>query len=661
MDRKKFDKKLLLIFVLCLLGTGSGSYLLYKDLYFNSVKGVGKSLATLSKKESTVRRKPSNSFVWGNIQSQDDIYKKDSIQTGANSSAQILLKNNTLIELSENSLVVIDDSTDLSLNFLKGSVILKSDSGDKKITVDKTGKQNVQILSAKLKYPENFNNFYTMEKSLTVDFSWDIQNSTTNDKKINIQIAKDTKFTNIIKTESLEQNTFKQVLLPGKYFWRITQNNQTLSSVSSFNVYSLNNLVTTYPIQNSEISKFGNETDVTFRWNNQINERVYNESNDNDIITKLIISKDKQFKNILHSIQVNYQSGLATIKNLSDATYYWKIESTFKELVVSSNIESFKIKTSQKLAIQLNQPENDIQNIQNKPIYFTWDAGNNDYNYELKIFKDNTEVLRKNIKAQSISLPLNNTGEYTWKVLALQNTTVVGESEIRRFSILDSKPIILVEPKNNEPIYYWDEPTKVNFTWKSVDSNSKYVLELSESKDFKKFYKSIKTDDTEFSIDKLPQGTIYWRVSEVDTKLNTLRKSQTQSFVYGLHPPLAALKLIEPANFYTLSILNDTNELTFKWEENKDAKNYEFFIFSKTDRTLASSDKPKPIYRTITSDNSITLTNKVLNKFKNGEFYWSVRPIDQKNRPGDTSSNFTFTINYGELLAPPEVLSPEVQ
>jgi len=153
MDRPvktQFDLKTVMVAAICLAGVAGGSYMLYRDINATGRAGVGKPLVTVERKQAKVRRKAAGSYVWSNIEARSGLYRKDAIQTGSGSAAALKFEDGALLELSENSLVVIDDISNLALGTMQGSFIVRTKDGDRQISVGSDGKARVVTFPVRL-------------------------------------------------------------------------------------------------------------------------------------------------------------------------------------------------------------------------------------------------------------------------------------------------------------------------------------------------------------------------------------------------------------------------------------------------------------------------------------------------------------------------------
>ena len=174
----RWDLKFVVITLVCILGAASGSYLLWRDLNGVGAAGQGVPMARVEKREAKVKRKPKSSYVWSNVQLDDNLYRRDSVQTSSGSAAALRLTDGSLLEMGENSLVIIDDIGNLSLNFSKGEVILrKSDGAESKLRISQDGKTSFEDFAIRIVKPESLARYFIFANgqkhdTTTVEFNW---------------------------------------------------------------------------------------------------------------------------------------------------------------------------------------------------------------------------------------------------------------------------------------------------------------------------------------------------------------------------------------------------------------------------------------------------------------------------------------------------------
>ncbi len=663
MAQKKFDVRILIVFLFCSLGVITGSVLLYKDYKSSDGKEHGLALATLERKELRVKRKAASSFLWSNIELKENLYLKDSVQTGENAAATIRLKDNTALELGENSLVVIDDVKNLSLNFMQGSLVLKTSDGDQKITVDQSGKTKFEQLKASLKFPESLANIFTAVTTKEIYFEWDAKDST----QTKLEIAKDKVFKQLVVSKQVNSKSSKENLPVGKYYWRISDASGPISQPGSFKILLVQATTITWPLNDTKVSLWKKDSNIQFRWVVPQNEEQIEISELSNVSYKVELATDSLFKNTYHSIGVNFSSGNSNISNIQTGINYWRMVAQFGDIKLYSKIEKFNVESIENIAVDLEYPEEKEKIDLKSELRFTWNSSSQVIDYEIEIQSQNGEkVLTQKTNSFAYIWKKPVEGTFQWRVLAYYKNQKVSESTWRKFNLITGLPVRLASPINNQEIYWWEKPKEFEFKW-DEDSytkthDGKYLVEIAQDHEFKNIVGSYKTKNTSISNEnlKVKQGTWFWRVRSLDQTGNFIRDSKPESFKYGVYPVLPPATPIAPLSGASRNILKDKGDVEFSWSEIKDAKEYEFVIYE-ANRTPASGSTQKVIYKKNISENKLTIEEERIKKFTDGNYQWSVRAIDPIKRKGEFMKPVDWVVTYGELLAPPEILSPEVQ
>ncbi|MGE4232606.1 MAG: hypothetical protein AB7F43_04680 [Bacteriovoracia bacterium] len=671
---RRFDAKFFVVFLLCLAGAGGSSYLLYRDFTAAGGAGKGKPMAKIDRMEGSVRRKPANTYIWANGHESEDLYKKDAIQTSASSAATVKLADGSLIEMGENSLIIIDDLSDMSLNFLRGQMVLrKADGSDSKVSIGSDGKAKLETLAVRLVKPDPLARlFYHKAESRDIELSWSMQSGRTF-SSVQVQISKDRSF-NQKNTQSFPVDqgisTVKTSLHAGQYFWRVVADGSPQSESRQFQVISIPSLKSVSPIGGQKIFLLGDQTGVQFRWSNPQGPELDDWGNH-----ELEIASDAGFAQIVKKERVAASGGSATFKGLPDGLLYWRLKSQYGDLQVSTGIEKFSVERTEKLAFELNQPEENAIYSVGAPIRFSWniDAQGLDFLWTLEsrpIEGEQSQVVKQvRTKAFAYELKEPEPGNYRWKVQAFYEKQSVGETAYRNLSISLGKNIALRTPENNSNVLFWspDVPAKFKFTW-DKDSHVKvgpyyYKLEVSKDPEFKVVSITAKLKESELDsakIKNMQPGDYYWRVQIFDRKEQSVRKSEVWKFTYAQHPllRLPASYKPEPGTKFSLVAL-DPNEIVATWEPVEGAVSYQVVV---TERPASKDGKlgaEKVILKTQTKETTITLKELGV-----GYYRWIVRPVDQIGRPGQPIQGEKypdFIINFGDPLPAPETTSPEVQ
>src|SRR4051812_22913726 len=73
--------------------------------------------------DNNVKRQLGNDVMWNSIERKETVYNKDSIRTAKDSGVGVRLTDGTVIEIGENSLIVLDKTQqNLSVNFKAGDL-----------------------------------------------------------------------------------------------------------------------------------------------------------------------------------------------------------------------------------------------------------------------------------------------------------------------------------------------------------------------------------------------------------------------------------------------------------------------------------------------------------------------------------------------------------
>ncbi|MEK6706256.1 MAG: FecR domain-containing protein, partial [Bdellovibrionota bacterium] len=307
---KEMDRlKTVIVALVCGACALIGACFLYLDMNEGGGIGQGESMATVLRRDAKVRRKPASSYIWRNILERENVYKRDSLQTGEASAAVVKLNDGSLLEIGENSLIVVDDLEKVNLNFLKGSVVIKDSGGDKKITVGSDGKAKVEELSVRLTKPEALAVFYVNEgHRKTIQLAWQLKKAA-EVGPIYFQLGHERGFSKTktqvkeLKADALSATSIE--VPPGRYFWRIvsnsTGNSVPLSQVRQFSVVEARALKPLWPIGQEKIRIWGNESAIQFRWQEALSRNVSRHA--------VEISDRADFGHVISSRQIDASAG----------------------------------------------------------------------------------------------------------------------------------------------------------------------------------------------------------------------------------------------------------------------------------------------------------------------------------------------------------------
>lgn len=144
---KSLSKAELLFLSLLSICFLSSAALLYSDVFRGTAGPGGKPVGTIAEKSRRAEQKNAGSAIWSGVGRDSPVFNRDTIRTGALSTAVIKLNDDTSINLDEQSMVVIDMDRDApSLRISGGSVTIASKPGAKPVTIKGTaGAKDVSV------------------------------------------------------------------------------------------------------------------------------------------------------------------------------------------------------------------------------------------------------------------------------------------------------------------------------------------------------------------------------------------------------------------------------------------------------------------------------------------------------------------------------------
>jgi hypothetical protein len=647
----------------CLSGAIYCGFLLYRDVQ-NMGDRVGSPIAKLERLEEKVRLKAAESFVWGPAHAAQDLYPKDSVQTPPNGGAAVKFNDGSVLEVGENSLIVIDQVANLSLGFLKGSAILRTKSGDTRITLDETGKTKVEKLPVRLIKPDAFSELLSEKPTRVVNFAWSLsapqgKAGQSAPPSVQLEISSDRKFkSKNIKSISVAGSvTEASVTLPtGRFYWRIV-GADLQAEPGQFRVDNVQALKPIYPASGQVVDAFGDSAPIEFNWTPEEEDSVLQKFSH-----KLQISKAADFSQLISTDPVAASSGIAHTKGLTSGVFYWRLVSTYQDanqsLELKSAVEKFQIDRIEKAEISQIQPDDKAELELLPNTHFGWSSETPGLSYVFEIREKGKDAVGSEVRtktSQNLILssvqPALAEGAYEWRVKATMKEHAVGESPWRSVRFYEGQKPILKTPLAQQEYRYWNELPAFNLTW-STDSRvqsgeTSYLVEIAGTAEFKSPLR-FELNQPELVSSKVQwtPGDQFWRVSIVDSKKQVLKTSSVSQFYFGPYPPLRAPASVSPAAGTVYNPLIQDKPLFVQWDAVKDAQGYELTVKS-GDQIIFHKKTEKAQFE--------------LKGIKPGKYHFTVSAIDRLKRKGEATPDRDFEVTYGETLDAPESLSPEVQ
>ena len=704
MTERKDNSKWVIGILLLLIFTCS--VLLYLHLTEGAKGGENPEIGILTFKHKTIERKYDSDVIWNRIESGLVIRNKDTIRSGDFSDAVLTLKDNTQININENSMIYLDVSDDnVNLNFAYGSLSLaqgkngnsnlaksiKINSGktvlelkNTNIAIEKKGKEeinfhvkegNVKLTNGNKEKLVNANESVNMKdkevivsqvnlnliepadnsvltgksKSIPVAFSWDSKNVS----KLKLEISYDPKFSRMFRTFQVSGKSFQTNLESGVYFWRVASEKGKKAANADYSPYRKIIIVSTspptinYPKNNQVFSYTSVLPIIDFGWNRIEIAKSY----------KLEISKSSNFSDVTRFVSTSNNS--ASVDKLEVGKYYARLEyePLTKDLPKErSDVISFSIDAKQ----QVDAPTL-VSNTDGQKFY----KMNSDKSGVVLQVKDSPEIVKYTFQVSDskgfvriIHEETTNTnqiklkdkfekGDYYWRVSGItRDGKKTAYSDAGKFTIQELQEMELISP-NDRHIAELD--STISFQWKKLPCKCKFVLDVSDTPDFAQKKYSTTTNSYVQSHKFTSEGKYFWRVTALAEDDSVVVKSQTKSFV------IETIKDVEP--IYPASNnrvdMSFSDSITFKWEKNPKVEQFEFEFFHEIQgqRELVARNKTKA--------NSYTFRD--LTKLDEGKFYWTLRGYfsrDGKLQPGK-KLEVPFRIFLSDKKEPPKIETPK--
>lgn len=642
----------LLVLMLCIAGALSGSLLLYRDFSRSNLAGEGPQVAVLESLSRGVRRKARSSFLWGKTESGAPLFRRDAIRVGPEGSASIRLSDGSLLEVGENSLVVIEDVSQLPLSFLQGSFVVRKSTGDTLVSVDTQGKAKTEVVPVRLLKPASQAFLFTGEgqlKSIEMEWEGGKGNATPWDR-LQVSTLKDfpKHTTQEFKLNpSLARTSVS--LSAGNYFWRILSGETPVTETRRLRVVTARPLQSISPTASDSLVTWQKATRIPFRWEVPPSSRDRVEAQALERVpVQLEVSTTPDFKSRVFETPVSASAGSAWIAAVPQGEYFWRLNSAFPGMNVYSRTLKFRISAAEKMPIQLMLPFEGSTIEKGTPVAFRWrlDGVQARYRFELEhAGRPVTLPARKTASEDLLSsyhwLPAE-TGAHRWRVTATMDDQIVGESKWRSFEVLEGRPIALTSPQPDQKFEYWARPEPYDFTWQSDEKNGQYKLEIARDAGFKQLVKSVvgRPPVPAKSLD-LPSGDWFWRVRWVDSADRTLRISAVSHFQHAPFDRLKAPEDAYPPEKHVFQKERANLDPEIKWSSLKDAKQY-----------VVKLRSGKKVVREIKTNQTTVKVKGIVP----GNYEWSLHAVDPGGREGEALVWRELTVAPPKKLRAPKLI-----
>lgn len=558
-------------------------YMLYGAKFNSRSSGSEIRVASIVEQIKTVKRKRDFYQSWVDVNPGDELSQNDEIYTHGQSSAKINFENGPQVSLFENSLLRIKSvNKENTLSLDKGNLTATLTKDSPKLDVMLNGKK------------------YSFESD-----------------KANIQIE-----------QGATENKF--LLLDGKAKLKINQasqdilTNQVLIQDKKTGAVKIKEIpfILKTPLHNS-IVYFYKPIEIPFNWS-------YTSVSSP---ARIIISKDSTFKDIVHQSVVSENQFTYTFSEAR--IYYWKLVSTDD---VEGPIRTLTLISEHPLPLGIDKEVVYKGPKKAEKVTLIWPR-QNARKFLLKIEQPDATEKVIEVEKNNYELVPDQLGIYKASLkIHEENRPFALWSEAISISVLEAKEISIVS--NTPELLY-----KVNYartdstatthliSWSGPDSGVGYSVSLKGNNKTQNF----KTENTSILLNLSGPGEYVWSVQgETESGVST-------NLISGKIIIRAPISISQsPAEGSVIELEKPDQLVSFKWDEIKNTKKYQFEI-------ATDSEFQNRIYENSTEGNSISTALA-----KTGKYFWRVK-IDQ-GEFSEYSTPVSVEIKPAPPLSKPEDL-----
>lgn len=589
------------------------SMLLYLD-FNRRVQAGGEQIGTLRQRVNKAQRKYTNQVVWEGLENEVPVYNNDSIRTGDYSSAVIELRDGTQIDLSENSMIVLNISEEaMDIDFAYGSIAAKRGEGAE-------GAEDSGDAPAEL-------NIRSDDKVITIEDSDVSLAQGAEGKALDVTVSRGEAN---ISTESGETQTVGKDERA-----RLTEEKIEVKKIS---------LRPLGPANGGRLYVSGRGTaSVNFTWS---------VSSDNAAATAVTfeVSRKRDFSEITNRQVVR---GASAAANLREGTYYWRLSATNNAGQVDrSAVRSLTVLRNSPLSLQSPAAGARFEFVTTKPLVnFAWSKNELARGYVLEIagdrgFRNVIERRRTQVRNTALSL---DAGTYFWRVRT--QTASGGQATVSptgTFQVVQNEktppPAPLSPVRGQEIPAVFFEKEGVVFSWKRNADIRSTTLQLASDAGFANIIVSRDSNGNFTNLRQaLQPGTYYWRLRGTDRDGRATDYSRALRFEVGA---VARLNLVGPIDGMQADLEGvRQNGLAFQWNAAGFPGTYQLLISKSPDFSSA-----------IAVDQRVTGLSSLIRLQETGDWYWKVRVLSKNSEVLTESESRKFAI--ADALNQPTLIYP---
>lgn len=664
---------------------------LYYDFTRKYTQSRGAEIGVLTYKKKIAERRFAEEVLWESIDQNSKVFNCDYLRTTEGSGAAVHLKDNSTIDIGENTLVLVcysDRGVQIGLD--KGSIAARGTAGGKEMKItsgnasikikkgtlsvskskegvnlsvssgtadlsvgDTSGrvdsgsmarvagnKLSIDHVSVRQVAPDINQYFVTAAPEQAVPFTW----KTEGEQKVVLEVAKDSGFTAMAGTTAAAGDGAVMKLPGGAYYWRLVDGAGKTGPVRKFTVVTDRPAQPLSPAGGQQFSFMEQNPLIVFRWKESASASSY----------AVDISTDQTFGGRVLTLSSDTDS-IAT-NDLGAGTYYWRVRSIYgfspdaslisqtRQLVVA---RAAALAAPAQLLPKEGEALSDISLAMGSAL-FNW-QGSGDYTgYDFRIARDREfkdvvyeKRVKENFHKPKIALAK---GTYNWSV---KGVTAKGgtspASAVRAFTVAKAQAPGLLGPESGSAVNPLDTK-EVTFRWGRANDGQRYRFELSRDRDFKKTVRSDVVTGSSHAIPTPAPGEYFWRVKLVGEGNAELLTSSARTFT--VTAALGDPRGLYPVKNETVTV-DSGKGLVFKWKAVEGATYYLFrlkHVVGAVEKTVLTDR----VYQT-------QYTLKKVELLDAGSFTWEVSAVMKKDGVVSGQSRperNQFSIKPGKLKAP---------
>lgn len=672
------------------------SFMLYADFMKKYTQSKAGEIGTLTYKKLAAERRFADEVLWEDIDQNSKVYNCDYLRTTNNSGAVVHLKDNTNIEIGENTLILICYTEhEVHIDLGRGSLAARRTAGDRimnitsgnssinvdrgVLSVDKTktrlnvsvsmgsaeltvgGKKNrvdpgkeatvsensvtISKTSTIQLTPDLNQYFVTADTEYPVRFTWESEGT----GPFLVQAAKDNAFTAIAGQARVGQKSAVLAVAAGSYFWRLIDERGKAGPVRSFNVVRDYPAEQISPASQQNFAYRNTSPLVTFSWKPAAAATSYSI----DIGTDPALGKTV--------LSLNSDGVSIATEALKPGTYFWRIRNRYgfnPDAVLASPVRQFSVVKAGGLAAPETLVPKDgdaasTLSLASGKTLFNWKSDPGFVSYDFHIAQD--ESFKNMVYRERVQYNFHQPraalapGIYFWSVGGISGDGISSpRSRPQRFTVTRPQPPALTGPEADAAINP-AESKEMRFTWSDVPGGQRFRFELSPDADFKKIIRSDTITEPSRAMTAPAPGNYFWRVTIIDDggAIASMSKIRRFTVTESLDPPAG----MYPANNEVITVTQRSG-LAFKWNPVKGATHYRLLLKE------IDGNRERAVLNTRVDAAQYNL--KKIELLDAGQFAWEVSAVKQTGtvvKAESRSGRNYFSISAGKRLKTPKLKS----